>query len=369
MRAIRIGLACGLFAVGLTLGACSPLERVNAVPVESLDRVKVAGISNGRFYPRTGAVALTAEIKDAFDREVAWRRSQGLKGPMPPAHLLAISGGGDDGAFGAGLLSGWTKRGDRPTFKLVTGISTGALSAPFAFLGPAYDNALTEVYTKTTADNIFTKRSIFAALTSDALSDTAPLYRTMSKYLTMDMMREIAAEYDKGRLLLIASTQFDAARAVIWNVGAIAKTGTPEALELIKRVLIASAAVPGVFPPVMLDVEVDGKKYQEMHVDGGALAQVFLYPPTVSLRAIDKAEHFQRKRIAYVIRNSKLNSPSEDVPRHRSGFHGGVRWPLRSEVHGSPIPVRSRPGAGRLSLEEGATRTGSVARAKSVARY
>lgn len=308
-------LASASIAISLLLTACGPVDRLSAVPVDALDRVTVLGISNARFYPDTGAAALIAEAKSSYEREVAWRQRQGLRGPLPPARFLAISGGGDDGAFGAGLLVGWTKRGDRPEFKLVTGVSTGALSAPFAFLGPEYDEALTDVYTKTTAADIFTKRSIFAAITSDALSDTAPLYRTMSKYLTMDMMRKIAAEYEKGRLLLIASTQFDAAKPVIWNVGAIAKVGTPEALELVRRILIASAAVPGVFPPMMLDVEVDGKKYQEMHVDGGAQAQVFLYPPTISIKATSKAEQVERKRIAYVIRNSKLRAPWEDVRR------------------------------------------------------
>ena len=315
MRAMGMVLTCGLFTGGLALGACGPLERVNAVPFESLDQVKVVGIDNGRFYVDTGGPAMAAEGLASYQREIAWRQSQGLAGPLPPAHFLAISGGGDDGAFGAGLLTGWTKRGDRPEFKLVTGISTGALSAPFAFLGPEYDEALAAVYTKTKPDDIFTKRSFLAVFTSDAFSDTTPLYKTMSRYLDMDMMRKIAREYDKGRLLLISTTQFDAAKPVIWNIGAIAKVGTPEALELIRRILIASAAVPGAFPPVMLDVEVNGRKYQEMHVDGGAVAQVFLYPPTLDVGAVSRRENVQRKRYAYIIRNSKLSSPWEDVPR------------------------------------------------------
>lgn len=313
----RIGraLAWGVLVAGLGLGGCSHPERVNAVPVEWLDQVKVAGISNARFYIEGGGPAMVVEGLAAVDREIAWRKSQGLTGPLPPAHFLAISGGGDDGAFGAGLLAGWTKRGDRPQFKLVTGISTGALTAPFAFLGPEYDEALAEVYTKVKPGDIFIKRPFLAVLNDDALSDSTPLYKTMSKYLNTDMMRKIAAEYDKGRLLMIATTQFDAARPVIWNVGAIAKTDTPEALELIRRILLASAAVPGAFPPVMLDVEVNGRKYQEMHVDGGAVAQVFLYPPTVHVADASRGRHIQRKRIAYVIRNSKLNTPWEDVPR------------------------------------------------------
>ncbi len=315
MSAIGIVLKGGLLVAGLAIGACSLPERINAVPLDAVEQVKVVGISNARFYVDTGGPAMAAEGLAAYQREIAWRQSQRLSGPLPPAHFLAISGGGDDGAFGAGLLTGWTKRGDRPEFKLVTGISTGALSAPFAFLGPEYDEALAAVYTKTKPDDIFTKRSFLAVFTSDAFSDTTPLYKTMSKYLNMDMMRKIAREYDKGRLLLISTTQFDAAKPVIWNIGAIAKVDTPEALELIRRILIASAAVPGAFPPVMLDVEVNGRKYQEMHVDGGAVAQVFLYPPTLDVGAVSRREHVQRKRSAYIIRNSKLSSPWEDVPR------------------------------------------------------
>jgi predicted acylesterase/phospholipase RssA len=315
MDLIRLVLGCGVLAASVGLVACGQLERVNAVPVDALDQVKVAGIDNARFYIEGGGARMAAEGVAAYQRELAWRKSQGLTGPLPPAYYLAISGGGDDGAFGAGLLTGWTKRGNRPEFKLVTGISTGALSAPFAFLGPEYDEALAAVYTRTRPEDIFTKRSFLAALTSDALSDSAPLYKTMSKYLTMDMMRRIAEEYDKGRLLLIGTTHFDAARPVIWNIGALAKTGTPEALELIRRILLASAAVPAAFPPVLLDVEINGTKYQEMHVDGGAVAQVFLYPPTVHLADTSARQHIQRKRIAYVIRNSKLSSPWEDVPR------------------------------------------------------
>ena len=313
--------ACGVLVASLGLGACGGLERLKAVPADSLGQVKVAGITNARFYVEDGP-GLLAEGMAAYNRELAWRKSQGLNGPLPPVHFLAISGGGDDGAFGAGLLTGWTKHGNRPEFKLVTGISTGALSAPFAFLGPEYDEALAAVYTKVKPEDIFTKRSFIAAITSDALSDSAPLYKTMSKYLTMDMMRKIAAEYDKGRLLLISTTHFDAARPVIWNIGAIAKTDTPEALELIRRILLASAAVPGAFPPILLDVEVNGRKYQEMHVDGGAVAQVFLYPPTVHVADTGSRQVINRKRIAYVIRNSKLNSPWEDVPRQTLSIAG-----------------------------------------------
>ena len=195
--------------------------------------------------------------------------------------MLAISGGGDDGAFGAGLLVGWTARGDRPISRAVTGVSTGALSAPFAFLGPDYDPQLKAVYTQTTARDIFTPRGKLAALFQDAMGDTAPLRSTVARLVDDQLVQRIGEEYGKGRLLLIMTTNLDAGQECIWNVGAIAASGKPGARELIIKILMASSAIPAAFPPVMIDLDVDGQHRQEMHVDGGVFAQVFLYPPGI----------------------------------------------------------------------------------------
>src|SRR5262249_33171955 len=226
-------------------------------------------------------------------------------------YLLAISGGGDDGAFGAGLLLGWSARGDRPEFEVVTGISTGALTAPFAFLGREYDDKLRQLYTNTTADEIFEKQSVLAALSDDAMTDTTPLRNMIARIVDQRMISRIAAEYQKGRLLLIMTTNLDQARPVIWNIGAIAASGQPEARDLIIGVLRASASVPGIFPPVMLDITLNGKRYQEMHVDGGAFAQAFLYPASVKLSSLNVA----RRRVAYIIRNGRIFQEEEDVKR------------------------------------------------------
>jgi hypothetical protein len=151
-----------------------------------------------------------------------------------------------------------------------------------------------------------------AALTDDALSDTAPLYQLISKYLDERMLQQIAREYDKGRLLLIATTDLDRGRPVIWNIGAIAKSGDSSALELVRRVLIASASIPGVFPPVMLNVRIGDQDFQEMHVDGGTIAQAFLYPPTLQIARTGAPT---RRRVGYVIRNARLVSSPETVQR------------------------------------------------------
>ncbi len=186
---------------------------------------------------------------------------------------------------------------------MVTGVSTGALIAPFAFLGPDYDAALRDVYTSMTPDKVFRARGIAAALFDDAMADTGPLSQVISTYADQKMLDAIAREYRQGRLLLIGTTHLDAQRPVIWNIGAIAASGHPGSLELFRKILRASAAIPGLFQPVLFDVEIDGKKYQEMHVDGGAIAQLFLYPPSINIGTAAA----RRVRHAYVIRNARLD--------------------------------------------------------------
>ena len=287
------------------LGACSHPERLPAVPRADTTRAQPLGIANARFYADEEPTEIIAEARRAAQREVEQLRAEGKKvtpANLPPVSYLAMSGGGDNGAFGAGLLNGWTAAGNRPEFKLVTGVSTGALIAPFAFLGPDYDAALREVYTTMNAERVFKARGLTAALFDDAMADTSPLAKIIAHYADEKMFAAIAREYKDGRLLLIGTTNLDAQRPVIWNIGALAASGKPEALDLFRKILRASAAIPGLFQPVMIDVEVEGKKYQEMHVDGGAIAQLFLYPAS-----IQTAQMGQRKRVAYIVRNARLD--------------------------------------------------------------
>ena len=259
---------CLATTLGILLSACSTFDRKSAVPAELRRDAVVVGldIPNARFF-RDQPALISAEQERALIRE-AKHLGVGRGGELPTAYLLALSGGGDNGAFGAGLLVGWTAHGDRPKFKIVTGVSTGSLIAPLAFLGPEYDAELTEVYTTIDQSNVFEKRFITAALLQNAMADTAPLYATISRYFDERKMARIAEEYDKGRLLVIQTTDLDAGRPVMWNIGAIARSGRPEALNLICHILLASASIPAAFPPVLFDVEANGAPYQEMHVDG-----------------------------------------------------------------------------------------------------
>jgi len=304
-----------LIVVAVGLAGCAQLNRLSAVPAAGTKQATIPGIPNARYVLDEARPAeLIAEVKRAYEREVAFQTRIGRVGPLPPANFLAISGGGDNGAFGAGLLVGWSERGTRPQFKAVTGTSTGALTAPFAFLGSQYDAALTDVFTGIDAKDIFEKRPILAAVADDAMTDSKPLYAMIAKYVDDDMVANIAHEYDRGRLLMVATTNLDAGKPVIWNIGAIAASKDPHSVELIRRVLLASASIPGVFPPVMFDVELDGQRHQEMHGDGGVVAQAFLYPPTIKLASFNPDVRV-RARTAYIIRNGKTFDDWEQVER------------------------------------------------------
>lgn len=299
----------------LGLTSCSKPHREPAVPSALADYAYALGDPKIRTWDDRFNTAFNEEVKRIAVREMIILKESGATGPLPTAYYLAISGGGADGAYGAGLLCGWTKAGTRPEFKVVTGISTGALTAPFAFLGPKYDEKLRTVYTSVTTKQIALARTPLAVFFDDALMDTKPLRVLMRSLVDEQMMKDIATEYNRGRFLLVATTDLDANRGVIWNVGAIAASGHPDALNLIHSILIASAAIPAAFPPVMIDVEVDGKKYQEMHVDGGTKAQLFLYPPSLEINKVAEAGGIRRERAAYLIRNSRLDPEWASVQR------------------------------------------------------
>jgi predicted acylesterase/phospholipase RssA len=295
----------------LAVGACAQLDRVSAVPAADTGRASVAGISEARFLA-SDTVALAAFGRRLHERESKYFSSLGK--PIPSESLLAISGGGDNGAFGAGVLVGWSESRTRPSFKIVTGISTGALIAPLVFVGPEYDPLLAEMYTTIGQSDIFQERPVLAGLVSDALADSRPLQGLVARYVDANLVARIAEESRRGRALVIITTNLDAGVPVIWNIGAIAESERPEAIGLIRKILLASASIPGFFPPVMFDVVVDGVAHQEMHVDGGASMQTFLYPAALQVREIPNGG-VSRPRTAYVIRNGRLTQGWDEVAR------------------------------------------------------
>jgi predicted patatin/cPLA2 family phospholipase len=213
---------------------------------------------------------------------------------------LALSGGGADGAYGAGLLTGWSQSGNRPEFALVTGSSIGGLIGPYAFLGSRFDDDLRKNFAEITAADVFEDKQ-----TPESLFDSWPLKQTIEKRVTKEMLAAIAAEHKKGRRFLVATTNQDAGRRVLWNMGAIAERGDDKALKLFRDVLLASSSIPGLFQPVMIEVEANGKKFQEMHLDGTVTAPFFVMPE--SMLAAGSAAQLPTNQV-YVIINSKLES-------------------------------------------------------------
>jgi predicted acylesterase/phospholipase RssA len=315
--------------------ACSSVPERTDVTAEVMNQAQIPGIPYyARFWGDT--------LPPWFEQRVAQIRQLSIEDAPPawrgPQNYLAISGGGPDGAFGAGLLNGWTEAGNRPDFTIVTGISTGSLTAPFAFLGPDYDHVLKEIYTSYSTDDLLIQRSWLGVATGDSIYDTSPLFELIAKYLDDEAIRRIAEEDAKGRRLFIGTTNLDAERPVIWNIGTIAASDAPDKAELIHKILLASASIPGAFSPVFFDVEANGQQFNELHVDGGATAQVFLYPGVLDFRKIlEAAGEGEANPRAYVIRNSKL-SPDEAVvdPANIFGIGGkSVSSLIRTQGIGS----------------------------------
>lgn len=287
----------------LALSACATVPIRDAVPEALVVEAALPGLDNVRIWgdakiPHLDKM-LAAEMP-AFKRRMSSRGANGV------SNIIAISGGADDGAFSAGLMVGWGESGTRPEFDLVTGISAGALVAPFVFLGPEYDGALSEIFTQYGASDIYTADVMAGLFGGDALADSAPLAALIAKYVDRQMLDRVAAERANGRLLFIGTTNLDAQRPVYWDMGRLAQSRHPSAVETFRKVLLASASVPGVFPPVRFPVKANGKSYEELHVDGGPTREVFFAPSDFSFKFIDQALGKPVRRRLYVIRNGKL---------------------------------------------------------------
>jgi hypothetical protein len=295
------------------LTACATGPERNAVPQDQAKAAGIPGIERARAWGDEPPVWLDRSLFGLSDAETR-ARFPGIYGR--PHQYLAISGGGSDGAFGAGLLNGWSAAGTRPEFTIVTGISTGALIAPFAFLGPEYDAVLREIYTRYSTKDLLRKRYWIEILGRESVADTAPLRAKIAEYITPEVIERIAAEGSRGRRLFIGTVNLDLARPVVWNITEIAASRHPHALELIRDIMLASASIPGAFPPVYIAVEgTDGRRYDEMHVDGGTATQVFLYPLGLDWKRVLRKLKVPGTPKVYVVRNSKITLDPEAVPR------------------------------------------------------
>ncbi|MHC1950689.1 patatin-like phospholipase family protein [Bradyrhizobium sp. UFLA06-06] len=284
-------LLCGL---ALALAACSSLPRMPYTAADAAN-ARVLDIDGLRRYADEPASKFKLEKSDL----------------APIKTYLALSGGGADGAYGVGVLNGWTAAGNRPAFSVVSGVSTGGLIAPFAFLGPRYDDTLKEVYTSGIAESLLQDPSLMRVLFGSGLFGNKRLRELVARYVGPDILSEVARENAKGRKLLIVTTDLDTQRTVIWDMGRIAAVGTPEALQLFRDVMAASASIPLVFPPIMIDAEGQGRRFQEMHVDGGVTAPVLTLPDALLFRERGWAANGRMN--IYILVNKKLEGNFELV--------------------------------------------------------
>jgi predicted acylesterase/phospholipase RssA len=270
--------------------------------------------------------------------------------PQPGAscrNILVLSAGGKDGAFSAGVLVGWSAAGTRPTFDVVTGISTGALIAPMAFLGQRYDRLLTDSFTTVRTEDIYRRRPWMAVLWSDSLADSEPLRRRIDEQVTDGMLTEIARAHLEGRRLYVGTTNLATGRLIVWDMGAIAAGSDPKKRELFQKVILASCSIPGLFPAVPIEIEVDGRRYTELHADGGISSSMFLHP----LMVIGKDGG--TKANVYTIVAGKLSSESRYVYRRFiSVFDASVQELLESRTRSDLLRVflLSRLTGGRFAV-------------------
>ncbi len=276
--------------IALAVSACTTLPRQTFTMSEQ-ERASPGGFAEIRQWA------------DAPPHELAESVKLGRLGDAGRIDVLAISGGGSGGAFAAGLLKGWTESGQRPQFSIVTGVSTGALIAPFAFLGSDYDDQLEQLYRSGAAETLQRPQDPISILSGNGLLDPTPLRQLIETWLDPALLARIATEHRKGRRLFVITTNLDAQRPTLWDVGKIANSGRADALTLLRDILLASASIPAVYPPVFIRSQAAGKQLDEMHVDGAATMQLFL-----PIEAMSYTTAFRRPRNVHlwVIINNTL---------------------------------------------------------------
>jgi Patatin-like phospholipase len=304
---LLLAAALAIFTFGIA--GCTSVPERHPLPANLVDQAQVPGGEGARSWG-DAPPPLVAKLS-RMTKEEARQSAPGLFGHEH--HYLAISGTGANGAYGAGLLCGWTEAGTRPEFTVVTGVGTGALIAPFAFLGSDYDHVLRKFYTTICTEDVLDQRSLINALTSDAAAGSEPLQKLLAELVTDEVVKAIATEYEKGRHLSVGTTNLDAGRPVRWNLGRIAASGDPRATELIRQLLLASASVPGAFPPVLVEVEAGGATYDEMHMEGGATAQIYIYPTEVDWERVLRKLEVPGRPNLYLIRNAMVAARYETV--------------------------------------------------------
>lgn len=269
-----------------------------AAPVGFNVDVRLLSVNRRRYVQELPG--LVADIKRAADGKTV--------------NVLVLSGGGSYGAFGAGVLVGLSRAHTRPQFDLVTGVSAGALLAPFAFLGPAWDAQLRKVFTSGALESLqrSPKLDLFKAmLFPKGVASHDPLARLVDRFISNAMISAVARQAATGRQLWVATTDLDDQETMFWNMSAIAERGGRAADTLFRKILVASASIPGMFPPVLIPVTENGRVYDEMQVDGSVTTPLFI-APVIALTA--PAETGLSAANVYVIINGHMGCQPSETP-------------------------------------------------------
>ncbi len=301
-RCRQLSALRGTCALGvLALVGCA-LPRRDAPPTLFSTAAPVDFPADVRFLS-TDRASVEAKSAAALQRLSASSKDGRLR-------ALVLSGGGAGGAFGAGALVGLSRRQERPQYDVVTGVSTGALIAPFAFLGADWDAQLTEAFTSGRGAPMSVHGLL--ALPLGASRRSAALNALVDHYVTSDLVRAVAEEAGRGRLLWVATTDLDKEETVIWDLGSIAMRGGEPARKLFRDVVVASASIPGVFEPVLIHVQQGGRMYDEMHVDGNASSPLFIAPVAAYFTLLDKGSLDGAQ--VYVLINGQIINAPETTP-------------------------------------------------------
>ena len=332
------------------LGACADFDR--SYPAGGDPRaIQVIGAGD----------TLVRVFGDASDEELSRDRAmlaeslaEKLAGiPAPDeTNYLVLSGGGANGAFTAGLLNGWSETGTRPDFSVVTGVSTGALIAPLAFIGDEYDDEIRDYYTQTTTSEIL-GFDPFGVFTSRGLLASRRLEERIRENFGPEELRRVAEENAKGRFLLIGTTDLALGRPVIWDMGAIAAApDKTAALALFRKVMLASASIPVLFPPVQIGITRDGQRTHEIHVDGGTTDNAIIAPHALSLKAILPPDFLPERQTLYVILNGKRSGPSQPMRGNLFGIaERSLNTLLREKSKGDIIRLAAFAEANGMTMK------------------
>ena len=255
------------------------------VAIEHASHVEVVNMPGVRVWGDERSEVLHDDLVQSIREEESGLFARGPGGAFQYSGL-SLSGGGDHGAFGAGFLAGWSASGTRPRFKIVAGTSTGALIAPFALLGSEYDSLLEAAYTTVSASDVIEEKPVIGTFWRESLDDNHPLRELVDRFVSDAVIDSVAEAHRRGQRLFISTTNLDAQRLVIWNMGLIATSEYPEKYALFRNVLVASTAIPILFPPVYIDVESATGKFDEMHVDGGTVGQMFFYGSAIDWKQV-----------------------------------------------------------------------------------